>query len=145
MGIHGLLLLVTSLLGAPLESCPVTPAPEASFVPPSPQPERAPYGASWYGTERLWTMLPRSGVLGRRNKVFWWSTDWDSRHDHRPELTVTARRVDGQPVRASRATNAHAADIGHAMLVGLTFPAAGCWEVTGEYKGATLTFVAWVP
>jgi hypothetical protein len=46
---------------------------------------------------------------------------------------------------ASRATNAHAGDIGHAMLVGLSIPGSGCWEVSAEYQGATLSFVAWVP
>ena len=116
-------------------------------MPPAPQPEAAPFGATWYGTEGLWTVLPRDGVLlGRRHKVFWWSTGWEWRRDHRPRLTVTARQIDaqGESAAASRATNAHAADIGHAMLVGLTFPAPGCWQVTADYGGRSLSFVAWV-
>ena len=83
----------------------------------------------------------------RKNKVFWWSVDGESRRDHRPRLMVTARHLDsGRPaVWASRATDADAADIGHAMLVGLELPYPGCWEVTGEYQGTLLSFVAWVP
>ena len=133
------------------DSCPVTLAPGTPFVPRPPQPETAPFCRTWYGSERLWTVLPRGGALGRNNKSWWWSENWDSRHDMRPALTVTARRLDGTGkdeddfVQASRATNAHAADIGHAMLAGLGFPTGGCWEVTGEYEGATLSFVAWVP
>jgi hypothetical protein len=30
------------------------------------------------------------------------------------------------------------------MLVGIDIPAAGCWEITGQYKGTTLSFVVWV-
>ena len=34
-----------------------------------------------------------------------------------------------------------AQEAGAAMLVMVEFPASGCWEVTGAYKGQTLTFV----
>ena len=27
------------------------------------------------------------------------------------------------------------------MLVGMAFPASGCWELTGRYRGQALTFV----
>lgn len=84
---------------------------------------------------------------GVRDKVFWWSRNWDWRTDHRPELIVTARRLDGPApaLRVSPATNAHAADIHHAMLVALDIPAPGCWEITGEYEGHRLSYVVWVP
>ena len=146
MGPH-LLLLAAALLKAPPLSCPLTMPPDEVFVPPSPYTELAPFGAAWFGADSLWTVLPRGGVLYQTNKVFWWSVDWDSRRDPRPQLIVTARHLDSDrpAVWASRATNAHAADIGQAMLVGLELPYAGCWEVTGEYQGTTLSFVAWVP
>lgn len=129
------------------ESCPVTLPPDPSFVPSPPQPSKAPFCAAWYGTQDLWTVVRPGGELGRNNKMFFWSDQWDWRHDWRPELTVTARRLDGDAPepRVSRATNAHGGDIGHSMLIGLEIPTSGCWEVTGEYKGAALTFVAWVP
>jgi hypothetical protein len=88
------------------------------------------------------------GDDGVFNKVFWWSQAWDWKSDHQPALAVTARRLDSQaePVQASPATNAHNdGDIHHAMLVGLTLPPSGCWELAGEYKGETLAYVVWVP
>jgi hypothetical protein len=83
---------------------------------------------------------------GVRNKVFWWSRNWDWRSDQKPDLTVTARRLDAPApaLRISPATNAHAADIHHAMLVALDIPTSGCWEITGEYKGRKLSYVVWV-
>ena len=55
-------------------------------------------------------------------------------------------RTDGpaKPLTASTVTSASATDIGSAMLVGIDIPAAGCWEITGQYKGTTLSFVVWV-
>jgi len=43
------------------------------------------------------------------------------------------------------ATNAHAEDIGSAMLTGANLPAAGCWEFTAHYGREMLTFVVSVP
>src|SRR5207247_11186717 len=53
---------------------------------------------------------------------------------------------DALPIsNVSRATNAYHKDFGGwAMLVGVEFPASGCWEVTGRYKGQTATFVVQV-
>ncbi len=48
------------------------------------------------------------------------------------------------PLQSDRATNASAADIGKAMMVGVVFPTTGCWQITGRYKGAELTFIIWV-
>jgi hypothetical protein len=82
------------------------------------------------------------------DKVFWWSTSWEWRTDHRPDLSVTFRALDGSvpPVTISGATNAHTEDdIKHAMLVGLGLPTTVCWEITGEYKGQSLSYVVWVP
>ncbi len=30
------------------------------------------------------------------------------------------------------------------MLVGVEFPFAGCWQVTGNYRDASLTYVLWL-
>ena len=94
----------------------------------------------------LWHGLATS--RGFRNKVFWWSSAWDWRHEMKPELTVTARRLDRDAPTLSvfPATNAHnSSDIHHAMLVALDIPTTGCWELTGEYRGQTLSYVVWVP
>lgn len=48
------------------------------------------------------------------------------------------------PLKVSKATNAFAADIQSTMLVGVDFPTLGCWEITGIYADAKLSFVVWV-
>jgi hypothetical protein len=138
----------------PPEACAVTRDSNA-FVPPPPHDPAPPFsGRFWLGTGDLWTMPFANGLWhglatprGVRDKVFWWSRNWDWRTDHRPQLTVSARRLDGAApaLRVSPATNAHAADIHHAMLVALDLPTPGCWEITGEYKGRRLSYVVWVP
>jgi hypothetical protein len=30
------------------------------------------------------------------------------------------------------------------MVVGINFPTLGCWEITGQYQDAQVTFVVWV-
>ena len=35
-------------------------------------------------------------------------------------------------------------NFGPAMLVGVDFPTTGCWEITGRYADAELSFVVWV-
>ena len=79
-----------------------------------------------------------------RDKLFWWRQGYSGRTEPRPELAVTGRRLDGAapPAKVSGATNARHADFGGwAMLVMVEFPTDGCWELTGEYKGQTLSFV----
>ena len=33
---------------------------------------------------------------------------------------------------------------GEAMLVGIEFPTAGCWQLTAEYRDAVLSYVVWI-
>jgi hypothetical protein len=59
-------------------------------------------------------------------------------------LKVTIRELSGAAVTAviSKPTNAHAASLGGwTMLTGIDFPEPGCWEITGEYLGQSLSFV----
>lgn len=128
-------------------SCATTVAPASPFAEPSPS------SASrfWYGSETLAVLLPRGGTwrgMGQshnyRNKLVWWRQGYSGANEPRPELVVTGRRLDGEapPAMASRATGAHHMDFGGwAMLVTVEFPASGCWEVTGQYKGQTARFV----
>ncbi len=97
-------------------------------------------------TDGVWRGL--ATPQGFRDKVFWWSVDWDWKTEMRPKLIVTGRRLDAAapPATVSRATNAHnAADIVHAMLVGVEIPTGGCWELKGEYRGQALSYIVWVP
>lgn len=128
-------------------SCPTTVAPSGSFAEPSPS------SASrfWYGSEALAVLLNRSGTWqgmgprnNYRNKLFWWRQGYIGATEPRPELIVSGRKLDGEapPANVSRATNAYHKDFGGwAMLVMVEFPASGCWEVTGQYKGQTASFV----
>jgi hypothetical protein len=79
-----------------------------------------------------------------RDKLFWWRQGFVGATEQRPELIVSGRKLDGEapPANASRATNAYRKDLGGwAMLVMVEFPASGCWELTGQYKGQTASFV----
>jgi hypothetical protein len=134
-----------------LASCPITRAPQPPYIPPQPYPSTPPGGEVWYGTPNLWTTLPPGGTwtgLPYNNgaytqKVFFWSDGNASL----PQLTVGGIRIDGsaKPMTASAATSAVGIDIGSSMLVLVEIPSAGCWEITGKYKLASLSFVVWIP
>ena len=140
---------------APVESgrdaCPVTQPPAEPFIPPGPWPESYPYlGRVWYGSPGLWTALPEGGEwrqLAHGDKFWWWSEEFDVEEDTTPNLVVTALRLDGKAAefRTDHATNGYHKDFHWAMLVGVTVDSPGCWEITGEYNGHSLTLVVWVP
>jgi len=137
----------------------VTQPPDPPFTPP--EPYGAPLeGEFWLGSPALWTSLPADGAwcdlplhdlasgqtgsqAGYTQKLAWWREGYDWQAEPEPDLTVTGRRLDGEapPLMASKATNAYAADIGSAMLVGVDVPTAGCWEITGRYGEQELSFV----
>lgn len=144
------------------ESCPVT-KPDHSFVPPYPYPAEI-SGGSWFGTYRLWTNLPSSGIWTvasfstidpasgnkvewwRYAKVGWWRQGYDWRVEGTPKLKVAGRRLDSTtpPLVADKA---NAVGIHYPkiyMMNSLYFPTVGCWEITGRYEDDELTFVVWV-
>jgi hypothetical protein len=142
------------LASEPPGACPITSQPDPAFLPPAPYPQAELGDHFWYGASELWTSVPGSGVWaglplnpgGYTQKVFWWNEDYSWAEEPEPDLRVTGRRLDAPAgsLNVSRATNAYAADIGSAMLVGVDFPALGCWEITGRYREAELSFVVWV-
>ena len=121
------------------------------FTPSAPYPLKPPGDYFWYGTDSLWTALPQNGVWaslprnpqGYSQKVFWWRKGYSWTEEPQPALSVTGHRLDGAAplLNVTRATNAYAEDIQSAMLVGIDFPTLGCWEITGRYDDAELTFV----
>lgn len=128
--------------------CDATLATDYTFVAPFPYPESAPYGQFWHGNEKLWVALRPNGKwlqLGYGEKVFWWSQGYVGSGETEPALKVTGKRLDtnGAPIVLSEdATNAFHKDFGGwAMLTGIKVPELGCWEITAEYKGETLSFV----
>lgn len=139
----------------PPADCPVTTTGILSFEAPAPFSPKAPWpGIFWFGSEGLWTALHENGVWsalpntsdGYTQKIMWWSSAYSLKDEPQPDLVVSGRRLDADApaLRFYGATNAMADDIGEAMLTGVEFPTLGCWEVTGQYKGAELIFVVWI-
>ncbi len=132
-------------------TCPVT-EPDPSFVPP------APFAANntWFGTEKLWTILddrwvPRGHFdIGYEvRKIVWFSADYDAKLDGSPSLVITGRRLDGPSGPLSfDVSGGYIENQGQPrksfMPSNLYFPELGCWEITAHYKGADLTFVVQV-
>lgn len=142
----------------PPATCPVTRPPSPPFVPPSPYPATTSLGAFWFGTQRLWTLLPTTGEwrgmqgynptdVSYRQKLFWWRQGYDWKAEPRPQLTVTGRQLDASepPLVASRASNGYREhDWKSFMVVAVDMPTLGCWEIAGDYKGDKLSYVVWV-
>ncbi len=137
-------------------SCPVTLAPAVPFTPPGLPEMSKDDNAFWYGSEKLWTNLPRSGTVwgwaprgpdqaDLTAKIFWGSVNYDRHKEGNANLKVTGKRLDGDapPLQAQPTTNA-LGDPYDAMLTGVYVPTPGCWEITADYKGQKLSFVVWL-
>lgn len=112
-------------------------------------------GFAWVGSRELAAMIPSDGHWqgigpGRDyfDKWWWWRDGYDAREEAEPALVITATRLDRSipPVVIDDATSGFgpADESGpgwSAMLVGMEFPAAGCWEVIGKYEDRELRFV----
>ena len=63
-----------------------------------------------------------------------------------PAITVRGRRLDiAGPTFTAGGPGTNAIDAsGEWMLVGLSLPTPGCWEITGQYRSHTLRYVVWV-
>jgi hypothetical protein len=142
---------LTSATGGGRSDCPVTQPPEPAFIPPAPWPAQPPgTGEFWFGSSGLWTALPRNGnwrQLALGEKFWWWSAEFDVAEDTTPDLTVRARRLDGDApaFQVPEATNGYHESFNWAMLTGVKLASPGCWEFTGHYKGHQLPFTLWVP
>ena len=111
-----------------------------------------PESENWYGSEALAVMLPAEGRWATTKKdasiavkLFWWSSGFKPGMEE--NLTVKIRNLSGgeNDAVANRPTNAHAESLGGwTMLTGIDFRTPGCWEISGEYLGQTLTFVVQV-
>ena len=78
------------------ETSPITRVSGLPFVPPSPYPAKAPAGSFWFGTDRLWTILPTDATWPRGEKTFWWRQNWlpyqsDIPQSEASKLMVTAQ------------------------------------------------------
>jgi len=154
------LLLVASSVSVPAWSdtgagCPATLGTDGVLGRPFPE------SGYWHGTEALAVSLPADGVLsvtgpGARiaAKLFWRSAGYRPGMEGKLKIHITD--FDGRPsdaiVRDITNANSVPDDLAAAqldddwmdnwaMLTGVDFPTPGCWRVTGEYLGQSLSFV----
>ena len=81
-------------------------------------------------------------------KLWLWRRGYDATSELRPDLVIDGLKLDpGKPperLSINNATNGTGKDW-EAMLVGLEFPSAGCWQLTATYTHVDikheLTFV----
>lgn len=143
---------------APSPDCPVT-APERLFTPPRPYPpDPVDEDMVWYGTNELWTMIDPNGQVWRdlpvgpdgdlTQKTLWWSQHLSSGES--AEIRITAEHLNGSAptVEVSGPGGANSSpsspSFGIFMVVGFELPQPGCWEITAEYRGATVSYVVWI-
>ena len=141
----------------PPASCRLTRPPTTPFTPPGERSGGCEDDSFWIGTPELWLCLPKKGEVwgwvphapGHEHdltaKIFWGSADFDYHKKEDYILKVTGRRLDGDapPLVVSKVTNALFVPQA-AMLTGVYASTPGCWEITGDYKGQTLSYVVWV-
>jgi hypothetical protein len=129
-----------------------------AFIPPAPYPQKANPGEFWYGTPKLWTQLRADGTWKGlphytpddptfRQKLFWWRQGYDVPAEPYPKLKITGKRLDSSApavLLADHASNGWQQPEQPFMVVGINVPTLGCWEITGQYQDAQVTYVVWV-
>ena len=132
------------------DTCPVTtPSQQSLLLPIDIEYENR----FWYGTPALWTNLPIDGIWqelphdkdGYVQKVVFWSEDFEALSQPNPALTLSGRRLDDWAPTFSLSDATHGFDeTGSFMLIGISIPNEGCWEITTEYRDEKLTYVVLV-
>ena len=152
----------------PPASCRVTLPDNRSFTPPAPFPSDPesdhplswgpPNGSKrfWFGTAKLWTVLPVDGVwraltfsvegnYAYFNKLPWFHQAFPK--DHGP-LTITGKRLDGTALSFTEMESINSWGRGKTgveeVMGGIQIPVFGCWLVTARYKDEELSFTVWV-
>jgi hypothetical protein len=154
--VGSLLLLGQNRSTAVPTTCAVTRVAD-SFVPPWPYSGRRSSGHFWFGTDRLWTLLPNDGSWSHlshytpddpsfRQKLFFWSQGYDPKAEPRPNLRVTGQRLDSAApaLQTDSQANGGWTEDDQFIVTGLNFPSTGCWKITARYAQDVLTFTVWV-
>ncbi|HYI67456.1 MAG TPA: hypothetical protein VEW95_11070 [Candidatus Limnocylindrales bacterium] len=145
---------------AAASACPVT-IPNASQPPPGGG-SLGPGTFETHGNGQLWTILPQDGVwrVDPRSieadgsfveKFVWWRRVVEQTTSivngvltasttYAGELSITGRRQDGQDSALKIRTYPEGVHVGSTI----TFPAGGCWEITGMAGADSLTFTVYV-
>jgi hypothetical protein len=129
------------------DTCPVTaPSQGTSSLPATIVYE----GRFWFGTSALWTNLPTDGIWrglpqegdGYVQKTVFWREGYVAIDEPNPELIVSGRQLDAPSKTFSFSDATHGWDeTGDFMLMGISIPTEGCWEITAEYQEVQLTYV----
>jgi hypothetical protein len=138
----------------PPAACQVTLPSDGTFVPSSPLPSgygiEPPGHQFYFGSEKLWTVLPADGTwsgpipqkpldYAYGSKIEWFRLDPAFSWKDGP-FTVTGERLDGPAPRFTETEPLWDA----AMIIGgITIPVFGCWQITGHYKDQELKFTVW--
>ena len=98
-----------------------------------------------YGSQRLWTFLPRDGVLRLRRDADGTLGDklgWIPDRDRNLRLTVSGRKIDGPGRLRVLGVNWGYSSTGKGSWASaVIFPKAGCWRITGRAGPTTLSYV----
>ena len=150
---------LNAAVGASRDTCPVTLPGDEPFTPADALPDGPPdlYDSVWYGTPELWTMLNHEGESWDAlpvaadgtltQKTFWWREGFNQIDSPQQDITVTLDDLGGLAPGVefgNQGTGGFRPDIGHFMLVGIDIPGPGCWRITAEHRGVSLSYVAWV-
>ncbi len=98
-------------------------------------------GPHAHGNGKLWTVLPLDGKIvmppdpdgSISDKFMWWRAV-------RGALIIEGHRLDAPAPPAVPGIPRGYHDTGF-QASGITFPSAGCWQITGQAGGSKLTFV----
>lgn len=148
LSLLGILISCTTISSAqPDGNCKVTQPSKPTFSPPI----DAHYnGRFWYGTPALWTNLPADGIWqglpededGYVQKTVFWRENFSALDEPNPALIMTGRKLDASTQTFTFAQATHGWDeTGDFMLMGITIPTEGCWEITATYQDIQLIYV----
>lgn len=123
-------------------TCPTTIGTD-SLGPPFPEAE------NWYGSESLAVVLPEDGRWGITGpnariavKLFVWSLGFKPGMEKNLSVRVESLSGGANDAIVKGITNAGAPSLGGwTMLAGIDFPSVGCWRLTLDYLGQSLSFV----
>lgn len=105
---------------------------------------------SYHGNGQVWTVLPPTGIIritdpdsvrsdGMVGEKFMW---WRSSDLVGIQLRIAGRRLDGYAPSVD--SNVPGGYFGEFQASSIYFPTQGCWEITGSFAQASLTFTVLV-
>jgi TonB family protein len=136
----------------PPPECRITLPRDGSFAPPFPVPMLAGPDRFYFGTEKLWTLLPSDGTWrGSPSRtpgdfVYGDKLPWFRVHpafSGGGPLTIVGKRLDGSGPSFTE-TWGRFGLAGEMIVGGIHIPVFGCWQVTGHYQDQELSFTVWV-